>query len=225
MGICAFTLAFPRFEANDRSEPARRDERLNDPRRLRGLAHPLRIRLRAELRGHGPATASQLAQRTGQSTGSVSYHLRQLAAYGFVVDEPGLGHGRERYWRAAGQASNSMPSTSQSSSELSTSKRHPESHLRADDRAFETPGASSSELDWSVPRESCEWYFELTAERADELSRQLHELSVPYAVERGESSPEVPRVVVRFSLERQPKPTDLLASLEEAPGNTSPTQT
>ena len=58
---------------------------------LRGLAHPLRMRLRAELIENGPATASQLAARVGESSGATSYHLRQLAAYGFVVDEPGPG--------------------------------------------------------------------------------------------------------------------------------------
>ena len=66
-----------------------------EPRMLRGLAHPLRIRLRAELVEHGPATASQLAARVGQSSGATSYHLRQLAAYGFVAEAPGRGSGRE----------------------------------------------------------------------------------------------------------------------------------
>ena len=35
-----------------------------------------------------PATATQLAVRTGRSSGATSYHLRQLAAYGFVEEEP-----------------------------------------------------------------------------------------------------------------------------------------
>lgn len=72
-----------------------------DPRSLRGLAHPLRMRLLAALREDGPATASALAARLGESSGATSYHLRQLAAYGFVVDDPGRGTGRERWWKAA----------------------------------------------------------------------------------------------------------------------------
>ncbi|RST11860.1 ArsR family transcriptional regulator [Streptomyces sp. WAC05374] len=71
-----------------------------DPRSLRGLAHPLRIRLLAALRHHGPATASQLADRLGESSGATSYHLRQLASHGFVEDAPERGKGRERWWRA-----------------------------------------------------------------------------------------------------------------------------
>src|SRR5262245_21582179 len=67
---------------------------------LRGIAHPLRVRLLDLLRDEGPSTATRLAERTGQSTGATSYHLRQLAAYGFVVEAP-TGTGRERWWRAA----------------------------------------------------------------------------------------------------------------------------
>ena len=68
---------------------------------LRGLAHPLRVRALGLLRRHGPATATQLAKELGQTSGATSYHLRQLAAYGFIVELPELGNGRERWWQAA----------------------------------------------------------------------------------------------------------------------------
>src|SRR3954454_20546020 len=72
-----------------------------DPPRLRPLAHPLRGRLLGLLRLHGPSTASRLAARVGESSGSTSYHLRQLGSVGLVVEDPehaGEG-GRERWWR------------------------------------------------------------------------------------------------------------------------------
>jgi len=72
-----------------------------DPTSLRGVAHPLRVRILGLLRQDGPATSTTLAERLGLSTGATSYHLRQLAAYGFVVEETGRGVGRERWWRAA----------------------------------------------------------------------------------------------------------------------------
>ena len=68
---------------------------------LRCLAHPLRTRLLAALRFDGPATSAGLAQRLGTNTGATSYHLRQLADVGLIVEEPGLGSSRERYWKAA----------------------------------------------------------------------------------------------------------------------------
>lgn len=71
-----------------------------DARTLRGVAHPLRLRLLGSLRHDGPQTATQLAARLGESSAATSYHLRTLAAHGFVTDAPELGRGRERFWRA-----------------------------------------------------------------------------------------------------------------------------
>ncbi|MFF5012516.1 ArsR/SmtB family transcription factor [Streptomyces sp. NPDC001165] len=85
------------------TEHEERKQRRLDPRSLRGLAHPLRMQLLDTLRRSGPATASQLAERLGESSGATSYHLRQLAAHGFVEDAPEHGKGRERWWRAVDQ--------------------------------------------------------------------------------------------------------------------------
>ena len=71
-----------------------------DARNLRGLAHPLRVRIIGLLREEGPATATMLGRRLGESSAATSYHLRQLAAYGFVDEEEGRGSRRERWWRA-----------------------------------------------------------------------------------------------------------------------------
>ena len=73
---------------------------VTDVRALRALAHPLRNRLLGLLRLDGPSTATLLGQRVGESSGSTSYHLRQLAAYGFVEELPDHGTGRERWWQA-----------------------------------------------------------------------------------------------------------------------------
>ncbi|TFV90472.1 helix-turn-helix domain-containing protein [Blastococcus sp. CT_GayMR16] len=73
---------------------------VTDVRALRALAHPLRNRLLGQLRLNGPATASQLGRVVGESSGSTSYHLRQLAEYGFVEEVEGQGTARERWWRA-----------------------------------------------------------------------------------------------------------------------------
>src|SRR5690606_35719062 len=64
-------------------------------------AHPIRLKILGILRTDGPATATTLAGRLALNTGATSYHLRQLAAYGFIVEDTGRGHGRERWWRAA----------------------------------------------------------------------------------------------------------------------------
>src|SRR4051812_16163191 len=68
---------------------------------LQALAHPVRVRMLGLLRTEGPATATGLASRLGLNSGATSYHLRQLARHGFVVDVEGRGNGRERWWEAA----------------------------------------------------------------------------------------------------------------------------
>lgn len=70
-----------------------------DTNALSGLAHPLRVKLFQNLTHYGPATATQLAERFGESSGSTSYHLRQLERYGFVETDPDRPSGRERWWR------------------------------------------------------------------------------------------------------------------------------
>ncbi|MEV2240920.1 helix-turn-helix domain-containing protein [Micromonospora sp. NPDC049891] len=72
-----------------------------DHRQVRVLAHPLRARLLSALRVKGPATATTLAGLLDTNTGATSYHLRQLAEVGLVVEEPDRGTARQRWWRAA----------------------------------------------------------------------------------------------------------------------------
>lgn len=56
-----------------------------------------------ELTFGGPATATELAERVGESPANCSWHLRQLARYGFV-EEAGGGSGRQRPWQIVVQS-------------------------------------------------------------------------------------------------------------------------
>jgi DNA-binding transcriptional ArsR family regulator len=71
-----------------------------DSRAMRVLAHPLRARLLSELRLHGSANATALAERLRTNTGATSYHLRKLAEVNLVV-ETDQGTGKQRFWAAA----------------------------------------------------------------------------------------------------------------------------
>lgn len=79
------------------------DRRVLDPAEdaaaLKALTHPLRIRLLGLLRQYGPATASELAVRTGESSASTSYHLRVLGKHGFAA-EADHRDSRERRWKS-----------------------------------------------------------------------------------------------------------------------------
>jgi predicted ArsR family transcriptional regulator len=73
--------------------------RLTDARALRAYAHPVRMKLVGLLRTEGPLTATRAGELLGESSGTCSFHLRQLAKYG-LVEEAGGGTGREKPWRA-----------------------------------------------------------------------------------------------------------------------------
>jgi predicted ArsR family transcriptional regulator len=78
-----------------------RDSITPTPQQLRALTHPVRLRVLGILRTEGPTTATALATRLGLNTGATSYHLRQLAQHGFIVDDEERGNARERWWKAA----------------------------------------------------------------------------------------------------------------------------
>lgn len=79
--------------------PGRTVTRLTDPKALRAYAHPVRMALIGLVRVRGPLTATQAARLTGESSGTCSFHFRQLAKYGLVEEAEG-GTGREKPWRA-----------------------------------------------------------------------------------------------------------------------------
>ena len=71
---------------------------VSDARTFRALGHPVRLALLETLVIEGPLTATEAAEQIGESPTTCSFHLRQLARYGFV-EEAGGGKGRARPWR------------------------------------------------------------------------------------------------------------------------------
>jgi DNA-binding transcriptional ArsR family regulator len=74
---------------------------VDDPKAMRALAHPLRLKLLGELRITGPQSVGELCRVVDAAPGSVSYHLGVLAENGFVEPAPELARdARETWWRA-----------------------------------------------------------------------------------------------------------------------------
>jgi predicted ArsR family transcriptional regulator len=72
---------------------------------LRGIAHPMRSRILDEMEAGGPMRAADVAERLDIPANQASFHLRQLAKYGLVVEAPEHARdGRDRVWRAAHEA-------------------------------------------------------------------------------------------------------------------------
>jgi DNA-binding transcriptional ArsR family regulator len=73
---------------------------ITDSRVLAAYSHPLRRRLLDVLSVDDAATASMLAESTGQAVGNVSHHLKVLASAHLIEEAPELARDRrERWWR------------------------------------------------------------------------------------------------------------------------------
>src|SRR4051795_3773999 len=71
---------------------------LTDPKAMRALAHPVRLALLEALADASTLTAPEAGERVGESPANASFHLRQLAKYGYVVEAEGA-TGRKRPWK------------------------------------------------------------------------------------------------------------------------------
>ena len=75
-----------------------RPRELTDPKAMRALAHPVRLALLEAFADTDTLTATEAGERVGESPANASFHLRQLAKYGFVEEADG-GTGRRRPWK------------------------------------------------------------------------------------------------------------------------------
>lgn len=145
-----------------------------DARSLRGLAHPLRVRLLSLLRSDGASTASRLAERVGLSSGATSYHLRQLATYGFVREQAGRGQPRERWWESVHRSTYLT-----TSGVPEGSRADADAYLRVVARAYaDQVEASLDELPaldqaWQDVSDLSDFGLALTAEQAAALRDEL----------------------------------------------------
>jgi predicted ArsR family transcriptional regulator len=73
---------------------------VHDPSVLRAIAHPVRNRILSELAAQGPLRAADVAADLGIPANQASFHLRQLAKYGLVEEDPGAARDRrDRVWK------------------------------------------------------------------------------------------------------------------------------
>jgi len=153
---------------------------ITDARAMRALAHPLRLDLLAAL-SEKPLTATECAERVGESPQSCSYHLRTLAKYGFVEPaEPG--NGKERPWRKVARGLHwSGGADSDAARALAGT------FLARDFRLLQEYLAAPSE-DWPEPMYT-QTVLRLTRDEGTELSKAIFELLEPYFTNVREDAP------------------------------------
>jgi DNA-binding transcriptional ArsR family regulator len=175
--------------------------RVTDITALRVLAHPLRGALLGLLRLDGPSTASKLAVRLGESSGSTSYHLRQLAAAGFVEELPDEGNARDRWWRARHRM------TTWDSADLSDDPAVRElvdevlhRQVSQQRRLLEEHALEMAELDeeWRNATSLSDWSLRLSPAAAKQLADELNDVVRRWQETREE--PDQPAVTVLLDL-------------------------
>jgi DNA-binding MarR family transcriptional regulator len=147
----------------------------SDPRALRALAHPLRLDLIELLGLHGSATAAECGRELGHSQASCSFHLRQLAKYGYVAEAPPGEDRRERRWRLT-ELKQGWSSDSPAAAELEKVfiEREAERMLAwARDNRSEPPRWRSAAFLGGMT-------LPVTSEELDELGKRLQEVLAPY---------------------------------------------
>ncbi|MGC5077461.1 ArsR/SmtB family transcription factor [Agrococcus sp. DT81.2] len=89
---------------DEESAPALRS---SDPAVLRALAHPLRVEILAVIDELEEATATQIAERVGESPSNCSFHLRTLEKAGFIVRAEAKGTSKP--WKSAHRSRDLRP--------------------------------------------------------------------------------------------------------------------
>lgn len=179
-----------------------------DPTAIRALAHPLRLDLLDLLAATGPATAAHCGRMLGASQASCSFHLRQLAKYGFVEDAGPGDDRRARIWRLAeGRATIRI-----------TADEH-DAAAQAHLERVAVQRAAQAILDYTDRRESesPEWRRAagfstmtalLTPDEAADLQDQWLALLTPYLGRTSTDGDAADRRPVRCVLAATPQPTD-----------------
>jgi predicted ArsR family transcriptional regulator len=155
--------------------------RLTDPKALRAYAHPVRMALVGLLRTEAPLTATRAAELLGESSGTCSFHLRQLARYG-LVEEAGGGTGREKPWRATTTSTawdatgGGTPETAAATGLLNTviAEQYFEQLMRWLEASPDEPA------EWQQAVQFGDRILYVTAEELEELSRRVRELVDEY---------------------------------------------
>jgi DNA-binding transcriptional ArsR family regulator len=186
-----------------------RIERVLDARSLRGLAHPLRIKLLGYLRSEGPATATQLGQIFGESSGTTSWHLRQLADHGFVEEASDLGNRRERWWRASQQSTRLQysPELQDSAETKAALEVYIDEVVREQFRraATFTQERDSWPQEWAQASSLSDFDLRLTSEEAFQLGEKLERIIEDY---RRAARPGDERVTVQLQIFPRRAPQD-----------------
>ena len=161
--------------------------KLTDPRALRAYAHPVRMKLVGLLRREGPLTATRAAELLGESSGTTSFHLRQLAKYG-LVEEAGGGTGRQKPWQATALFTNLPSVVEPGGVEASIAVRSALVSLYHQSLLEFIARAPDEPAEWQEASRISDLMLYLTVDELAELTESVHQLLMRYTDRLGDPS-------------------------------------
>lgn len=175
---------------------------------MRALTHPLRLDLMELLAADGPATAAACGRALGVPQANCSFHLRQLAKYGYVEEAASGTDRRERRWRIAVR----RPLRFGPESDAIVRRELEHLVVERETRAILEYAEHGGDQEPANPRAGIfAGMAAVTPEEAAELKRKWRELLAPYLVtahsagagpDGAERQPE--RALVRFFMAMTP---------------------
>jgi predicted ArsR family transcriptional regulator len=179
------------------------DQITPSPIALRALAHPVRLRLLGLLRFDGPSTATRLAERLGLNSGATSYHLRQLAQHGFVVEDAERGNSRDRWWRAAHRSTHTVEDTPDAATRDATDAfMQAAAVVRTEQLQRAMEDLPMLPRTWRRASIHSDWVLDLSPAKAAELRERLESIIEEYAA----TEPEPDSAQVMLLLHLFPRP-------------------
>jgi predicted ArsR family transcriptional regulator len=158
--------------------------RISDAGTMFALSHPVRLALVEVLTLQGPLTATEAGELIGETPTACSFHLRQLARYGFV-EEAGGGKGRARPWRMTSIGMSLRPDPDDAESEVAAGvlqRLFRERQLERYGTWLETRAAYPAA--WRAAADESEYIFYLTADELRALNDELVEMLLPRTRQR-----------------------------------------
>ncbi|GAA3095503.1 hypothetical protein GCM10010520_46530 [Rhizobium viscosum] len=167
---------------------------------LKALAHPVRLRMLGMLRIDGPATATQLATRLGLNSGATSYHLRQLAQYGFIEDAPGPSR-RDRWWRACHEITSVPPAETEGEAfDMDVAFTQAILSLQVDQMQRAVEEYAELPLAWRKASTASDIIIPLTPQKAEALTKRLNDLLMEVMSEAPPLGKPLPSGTVPFTV-------------------------
>ncbi|MGY0464797.1 ArsR/SmtB family transcription factor [Kitasatospora sp. cg17-2] len=142
--------------------------------------HAVRAALLDLIAEWGSITSNQAAQMLRQSSGTCSFHLRQLARYGLVEEAP-TGDGRSRPWRLRWEGSLMPPEPGTPAAGRTGGDLTPELATELEDGSYRhwLANRSAAPAEWQRDQTSSD-ILHLTSDELADLGAAVRALLAPY---------------------------------------------